>query len=135
MDTLQCAVVLAKMERFEAEVQGRIENGDLYARLLDQAGVPRIALRPDRTSVHAQLTVFVDNRDAVQQALKREGIPSAVHYPIPLNRQPAYASLPVPFATPLADLAAARVMSLPMSGTLGAADIERVVKAVSAACR
>ena len=64
MDTLQCAVVLAKLERFEWELQRRAEIGARYERLL--AAAKRVKVRPDRDSVWAQYTVFVDQRDAVR---------------------------------------------------------------------
>jgi UDP-2-acetamido-2-deoxy-ribo-hexuluronate aminotransferase len=69
----------------------------------------------------------------VQAALQAQGIPTAVHYPIPLNRQPAYAALCCPDCTPRADEAAARVLSLPMSADLNEADQDRVVQALAAA--
>ena len=93
MDTLQCAIVLAKMERFEWEVQQRHEIGERYNQRLDQAGIARIQQRPERTSVYAQYTVMVPNRKALQKRLAEAGIPTAVHYPVPLNEQPAYKHL------------------------------------------
>jgi UDP-2-acetamido-2-deoxy-ribo-hexuluronate aminotransferase len=130
MDTLQCAVVLAKLERFEWELQRRSELGARYQRLLAEAGIPAVAVRPDRNSVWAQMTVFVEHRAEVQAALQSQGIPTAVHYPIPLNRQPAYAHTCCPGCTPQADAAAARVLSLPMSADLTEADQDRVVAAL-----
>jgi UDP-2-acetamido-2-deoxy-ribo-hexuluronate aminotransferase len=135
MDTLQCAVVLAKLERFDWELQRRAELGARYQRLLGEAGVPMVAVRPDRNSVWAQMTVFVERRAEVQAALQSQGIPTAVHYPIPLNRQPAYARLCCPDCTPRADAAAARVMSLPMSADLAEADQDRVVQVLASALR
>lgn len=89
MDTLQCAIVLAKLERFDWEVEQRLKIGARYNELM--AGkVPTVIQRPDRTSVFAQYTVFVDNRDQVQEILKKAGIPTAVHYPVPLHLQSAY---------------------------------------------
>ena len=89
MDTIQCAVVLAKLERFHWEVEQRQILGDRYNGAL--AGViPFVVQRSDRTSVFAQYTVFAEGRDELQQLLKSEGIPTAVHYPLPLNEQQAY---------------------------------------------
>ncbi len=118
MDTLQCAIVLAKLERFDWEIEQRLALGSRYNSLLDAAGIARIQQRPDRDSVFAQYTVLLDNREAVQAALQSAGIPTAVHYPVPLNRQPAYRHLGDPDQTPVADQLAARVMSLPMSPDL-----------------
>ncbi len=133
MDTLQCAVVLAKLERFDWELQRRAELGARYQRLLGEAGIPVVAVRPDRNSVWAQMTVFVERRAELQAALQAQGIPTAVHYPIPLNRQPAYAHRCCPDCTPRADEAAARVLSLPMSADLTEADQDRVVAALAEA--
>ena len=132
MDTLQCAIVLAKLERFDWEVQQRMALGDRYNQLCDAAGIARMAQREDRTSVFAQYTVRVANRAQVQDRLKAAGIPTAVHYPIPLNRQPAYLEL-CSTPTPVADQLAAEVMSLPMSADLPPAQQDAVVQALQAA--
>ena len=130
MDTLQCAIVQAKLERFDWEVQMRHETGERYNQLLDQAGIVRIQQRPDRTSVYAQYTVMVPNREAVQQRLKQQGIPTAVHYPVPLNEQPAYKHLCCRDCTPISQQIAKQVMSLPMSADLSRADQDKIVSAL-----
>ena len=124
MDTLQCAIVLAKLERFEWEVQQRMEIGQRYTdeilSLRAQRSNPAHVditpptIRPERTSVYAQYTVMVPNREALQKRLAEAGIPTAVHYPVPLNEQPAYKHLCCPDCTPVAQQLAKRVMSLPM---------------------
>lgn len=123
MDTLQCAIVLAKLERFDWEVQRRLEIGQKYNDLVDEQCIQRVQQRPDRTSVFAQYTVMVDRREQVQEKLKQAGIPTAVHYPFPLNQQPAYQQLCGPDCTPVSNQLAQRVMSLPMG-----ADIEMEVQ-------
>ena len=136
LDTLQAAVLLAKLERFEWELAQRANIGARYERLL--AGVERtthITGRPDRNSVHAQFTVMVDARADVQAALKAAGVPTAVHYPKPLNLQPAYAAYCCPDCCPVSSRLAARVLSLPMSADLSEADQDRVVEALVAALR
>jgi len=135
MDTLQCAIVLAKLERFDWEVQKRYEIGERYNQLLDQVGagaIARVQLRPDRTSVYAQYTIFTENREELQQKLKEQDIPTAVHYPVPLNEQPAYKHLCCPDCTPVAKAIAKRVMSLPMSSDLSAEDQDKIVNALGA---
>jgi UDP-2-acetamido-2-deoxy-ribo-hexuluronate aminotransferase len=130
MDTLQCAVVLAKLERFEWEVKQRMEIGQSYNDLIlskqsispgavDHEAIQPPTLRPDRTSVYAQYTVMLPNRDVVQKRLADAGIPTAVHYPVPLNEQPAYQHLCCPDCTPVAKKLAHLVMSLPMGADLG----------------
>jgi UDP-2-acetamido-2-deoxy-ribo-hexuluronate aminotransferase len=131
MDTLQCAVVLAKLERFAWELQRRHELGARYGRLL--AGLPglqTLAVRPDRECVWGQYTVFVERRAEVQAALQARGIPTAVHYPKPLHRQPAYAAYAPASDCPRSEQVAERVLSLPMSADLSLADQDRVVAAL-----
>jgi UDP-2-acetamido-2-deoxy-ribo-hexuluronate aminotransferase len=127
MDTLQCSIVLAKLERFDWEVQQRLEKGNLYNQTLDQAGIFRVQQRPDRTSVFAQYTVLVNEREALQKYLAEAGIPTAVHYPVPLNEQPAYKHLCCPDCTPVSSQVAQKVMSLPISPDLPQQTIQDIV--------
>jgi UDP-2-acetamido-2-deoxy-ribo-hexuluronate aminotransferase len=130
MDTLQCAIVLGKLERFDWELAQRARIGARYDALLDAAGIERVQVRSDRNSVWGQYTVMVDGRDAVQAALQASGVPTAVHYPKPLHRQPAYAAYGQPEACPVSLRAAERVMSLPMGADLSELQQERVVAAL-----
>jgi len=112
MDTLQAAILLAKLEIFPQEVEARNSIGEAYTQALkDIVTTPYI--EPHNTSVYAQYTIQVDNRDELQQKLKQQGIPTAVHYPIPLNKQPAFAHLEVSDCS-VAEKVAERVVSLPM---------------------
>ena len=123
MDTLQCAVVLGKLERFEWELAQRRILGEHYAALLtDVPGLRLLAVRPDRDCVWAQYTVFVAQRDQFQAALKEHRIPTAVHYPKPLHHQPAYADFCCPDCCPVSVQAGEQVMSLPMSADLSKAN-------------
>ena len=135
MDTLQCAVVLAKLERFEWELQRRREVGARYKALLKGSSVGLPIVRADRDSVWAQFTVFVDQRDAAQAALCECGIPTAVHYPRPLHHQEAYAALCCPECCPVSIQAGRVVLSLPMSADLTAAQQDRVIGALGEALR
>lgn len=128
MDTLQCAIVLAKLERFVLEVEQRLAIGERYNRLMDEAGVTRIQQRPDRTSVFAQYTIITQEREATQQRLSGAGIPTAVHYPVPLNEQPAYKHLCCADCTPEAQKLAKKVMSLPMHPDIRYEQQERITK-------
>ncbi len=128
LDTIQAAVLLAKLERFEWELHRRAEIGARYKALLQ--GVEQVTVRPDRNSVFAQFTVMVDDRAAVQAALKAAGVPTAVHYPKPLNLQPAYAKHCCPECCPVSSRLAARVLSLPMSPDLSESDQDRVAVAL-----
>ena len=128
LDTIQAAVLLAKLERFDWELAQRALIGARYQALLQ--GVEQVVVRPDRTSVFAQFTVLVDSRADLQAALKAAGVPTAVHYPKPLNQQPAYARHCCPECCPVSTRLAARVLSLPMSADLSQADQDRVVTAL-----
>ena len=139
MDTLQCAIVLAKLERFEWEVVQRENLGKRYTELMSSLLVQQgssgveispLAVRPDRTSVYAQYTVVTSQRDVVQRGLSEAGIPTAVHYPIPLNEQPAYRHLCCPDCTPVAKAMSAKVMSLPISSDLAPETLKHIVEAV-----
>jgi UDP-2-acetamido-2-deoxy-ribo-hexuluronate aminotransferase len=129
MDTLQCAIVLAKLERFDWEVEQRIKIGAEYNQLLT-GKVKTVTQRPDRTSVFAQYTVFVESRENVQAALKDKDIPTAVHYPVPMHVQPAYAHFCCPECCPESVKAAERVMSLPMYPDMRLVDQNQVVNLI-----
>jgi UDP-2-acetamido-2-deoxy-ribo-hexuluronate aminotransferase len=127
MDTLQCAIVLAKLERFDWEVEQRKAIGQRYTDLITSsqtgkgaAAITTPTIRADRTSVYAQYTVFAPDREALQKRLAAAGVPTAVHYPVPLNEQPAYKHLCCPDCTPVAQKLAKVVMSLPMDSDLKA---------------
>lgn len=130
MDTMQCAIILAKLERFAWEVEQRIAIGQRYNTLLDELGIVRVQQRPDRNSVFAQYTFFSDQRKALQLRLTELGIPSAVHYPVPLNEQPAYKHLCCSDCTPIARKISQTVISLPMGPDLSADDQLYIVNAL-----
>lgn len=133
MDTLQCAIVLAKLERFEWEIARRLDIGARYQALLDGLPVQKLALRPDRNCVWAQFTLHLENRSQVQERLSAAGVPTAVHYPKPLHQQPAYAQWAQGQSFPHAERAAQRVMSLPMSADLSEAQQDQVIQALAQA--
>jgi UDP-2-acetamido-2-deoxy-ribo-hexuluronate aminotransferase len=129
MDTLQCAIVLAKLGLFDWELAQRRRAAATYDALL--AGkVGLIGRAPDRTSAFAQYTVLVERRDEVQRALQDAGVPTAVHYPVPIHLQPAYAHVSGDAACPVARALADKVMSLPMGPYLPDEDIRRVCAAL-----
>jgi UDP-2-acetamido-2-deoxy-ribo-hexuluronate aminotransferase len=125
MDTLQCAVVLAKLERFGWELEQRRNAAAAYDALLRPV-VEVVACQPDRTSVYAQYTVLLEERERVRQALEVADIPTAVHYPVPIHQQPAYAHLAGGERYPVSESMAARVLSLPMGPYLDLASAYRV---------
>ncbi|HEX7054646.1 MAG TPA: DegT/DnrJ/EryC1/StrS family aminotransferase [Burkholderiales bacterium] len=137
MDSIQCAVVLAKLARFDWEIERRIALGRRYDALL--AGLaPRLRplrVKPGRTSVYGQYTVRSSERDALQEALKAKGIPTAVHYPLSLHQQPAYAAGYKGQSFPASEKLAREVLSLPFSADLQESDQERIVRALEQALK
>ena len=140
LDAMQAAILLAKMEAFDDEVAARGRLGARYTELLEQAcadsgrrvHTPWVAA--NCTSVYAQYTIEVDDRAAVEASLKRAGIPTAVHYPVPLHLQPVFAPCGLgPGSFPVSEAAAARVISLPMHPYLTDQQQQTVVAAVRTA--
>jgi UDP-2-acetamido-2-deoxy-ribo-hexuluronate aminotransferase len=152
LDTLQAAILLPKLANFELEIAQRqkvaARYSDLFSQLRGFEGnaaisghtqVGESAVRDSlfpvtpyielhNTSVFAQYTIRVKTRSGLEEALKQVGIPSAVHYPIPLNRQPAVADAGV--NQPRSELAASQVISLPMHPYLTVTDQQKVVSEI-----
>ncbi|MDR0210302.1 MAG: DegT/DnrJ/EryC1/StrS family aminotransferase [Pseudomonas putida] len=132
LDTLQAAILLSKLEIFEEEIRLRNEVAKRYDLLLKEVeGVTTPYVEPHNTSVYAQYTVRVAQREHVQQKLKDAGIPTAVHYPIPLNKQPAVADYNASLS--IGDEVACQVLSLPMHPYLRE-EHQRLVAAALKAC-
>lgn len=125
LDTIQAAILLPKLEILDEEIALRQEVAKRYQTLLNEAGIMTTPTVLDgNVSVFAQYTIQVEDRDAVQAKLKEAGIPTAVHYPIPLNKQPAVADGSI--VLPIGDLIAQRVMSLPMHPYLDTTDQHQI---------
>jgi UDP-2-acetamido-2-deoxy-ribo-hexuluronate aminotransferase len=145
MDTIQCAVLLAKWPRFGWELCERQRIGRRYSEeILERvpgaialtrnsdlatfnAPVAVLASEAESPSVYAQYTLLLQDRHAVQERFKAAGIPTAVHYPVPMSRQPAYQHWVLDQDTPIADRLAKHVISLPMSPDLAKSDQDRVI--------
>lgn len=129
LDTLQAAILLPKLDIFSRELELREQVARRYACLLGAAGIAAPFIEDHNHSAWAQYTVQVEARDKVQEHFKAAGVPTAVHYPIPLNRQPAVhddtASLPV------GDSIAERVMSLPMHPYLQESSLSVIVETLA----
>jgi UDP-2-acetamido-2-deoxy-ribo-hexuluronate aminotransferase len=140
LDTLQAAVLLAKLEIFPDEVESRIRIGARYSQLIEEAFAkesdparkvvtPYIA--PDCTSVYAQYTIEVADRAKVEQGMKARGVPTAVHYPVPLHLQPVFGNLGQGVGSfPVSEAVGNRVISLPMHPYLTEAQQAQVVAAL-----
>jgi UDP-2-acetamido-2-deoxy-ribo-hexuluronate aminotransferase len=131
MDTIQAAVLLAKLEVFDAELERRGHVAARYAELL--AGVVKTPVTADgNTSVHAQYTIEVEESDEFQRAMKARGVPTTVHYPEALHLQPALARFGHRRGDfPIAEAAAGRVVSLPMHPYLDGREIVAIARAVA----
>jgi len=130
LDTLQAAILLPKLDLLEEEIQLRNRAAENYAHLLHEAGIDTGPfVEAHNVSAWAQYTIRVNNRDYVQEMLKKAGVPTAVHYPIPLNKQPAVEDGAVRLS--VGDEAAQFVMSLPMHPYLSGSDQSHVIHALS----
>jgi len=132
-DTLQAAVLLAKLPHFQDEVEARGRIGARYSELLREAVVvPEVAA--GNTHVYAQYTIRTHDRDAVAAELKEQGIPTAIYYPKCLHEQPVFAHLGYQLgAFPESEKASREVLSLPMHPFLSDADQDQIVAAVKSA--
>ena len=130
LDTLQAAILLVKLEALDEEIACRSALSVRYAAALgDLVEVP--APLVGGRSAWAQYTIRVAGRDRLAAALGRRGIPTAIHYPRPLHRQPAYAHFPTaPGGLPVAESLARRVLSLPIHPDLDPADQARIIAAI-----
>lgn len=130
MDTLQAAVLLAKLKVFDDEVAARARIGARYNELLGKSVVTPF-IEAENSSVYAQYTVQVENRADVQKKLSELGVPTAVHYPVPLHLQPVFAGLgQCKGSFLIAEAASDRVMSLPMHPYMTEETIQKIVSAL-----
>jgi dTDP-4-amino-4,6-dideoxygalactose transaminase len=135
LDTIQAAVLIEKLKIFPEEMVARERIARRYAAgLADVAAVPRLAA--GSTSVWAQYTLRLEpgRRDELAVALKRQGIPTAIYYPMPLHRQQCYQHFPiVEGGAPVGERLAEEVISLPMHAYLNEATQDRIIAAVRGA--
>lgn len=116
LDAIQAAILNVKLKYFDEEVQKRNIIGQSYIDLLSDKGIKTPIIKEGRTSVYAQFTIQVDNRQEYIDKLKNNGIPTAIHYPKPLHLQECYAFLNYSLGDfPISEKAANEVFSLPMS--------------------
>jgi UDP-2-acetamido-2-deoxy-ribo-hexuluronate aminotransferase len=132
LDTLQCAILIEKLKRYDWELEQRNRIAGAYNEGFTALGSKCIApkLRPDRGSVWAQYTVLVADRDRFAAKLKEKGVPTSVHYPSPLHHQPVYAHLREKYSCPVAERVSRQCISLPMWPDMTDEQVAQVVKAV-----
>lgn len=133
LDTIQCAILLAKMERYPWEVEQRQKIATRYTEKIQALGSEEIktpVTRTDRTNVWAQYTLTVPQRDQFQKRMQELGVPTAVHYPITMADQPAYRELCRTHDIPVSRQAAQTVVSLPMHADLTEDVQDQIVEAI-----
>ncbi len=135
LDTLQAAILKVKLRHFEDEIAARQQVAEWYDQsLAGETDVVLPTILTHNSSVWAQYTIRVPYRNALQDYLKAQGVPTAVHYPIPLHRQDAFAShRQNDLSIPNTETASAQVVSLPMHPFMTKADVMTVTSAVKAA--
>lgn len=133
LDTLQAAILLPKLDILAEEIDLRQKVAGRYNELLAPLGIATPQVEAHNVSAWAQYTVRVPNRESVQAALRVAGVPTAVHYPIPLNQQPAVADRDV--GLPEGDSAAREVLSLPMHPYLPEDQARHIAQALEGAIK
>ncbi len=130
LDTIQAAILIEKLKIFEDEIEKRNSVAKRYNDAF--AGSNRLVsprVIEGAVSTWAQYTLQVENRAKFQDDLKVAGVPTAVHYPIPLSKQKAYAHYPA-VPTPVSETLSQKVISLPMHPYLDEATQDRIIQAV-----
>ena len=137
LDTMQAAVLLAKLGIFDDELTLRQQAADRYAECLAGSGVTLPILDEGATSSWAQYVIRLPHgtdRQAVQDRMKADGVPTAVYYPRPMHTQKPYARYPVAKGgLAVTEALAADVLALPMHPYLSQADQDKVADALTAA--
>ncbi len=130
-DTIQAGFLLEKLVIFPEEIELRQQVADRYQQLLPES-IKKPTIKSHNTSVFAQYTFETDDRDMLQEELKKRGIPTAVHYPAGLHEQPIFKKLyPGSRQFPNTEHAARRVLSIPMHPYLSFTDQKKIAAALS----
>jgi len=129
LDAIQAAVLLVKLKYFNEEVEQREEIGKRYTKLLKDSDIITPYVKNDRNSVYAQYSIRVKNRDKVISRLNEQGIPTAVHYPMPLHLQECFGYLGYKEGDfEVAEKVSKEIMSLPMSPFLDKKDQDKIIE-------
>ncbi len=131
LDSIQAAILIEKLSVFEAEIESRQRVAARYNLALAEATQTPVVI-PGATSVWANYTLQVENRDRARVKLEEAGIPTAVYYPKPLHQRAAYRDFPrAPQGLPVSETLARKVLSLPLHAYLRDADQDRIIEAVT----
>jgi dTDP-4-amino-4,6-dideoxygalactose transaminase len=132
LDELQAAILAAKLPFLAKENARRLEIGNRYDAAFAELPLRRIATRAGSVPARHIYPIRIESRDALREHLSARGVETAVHYPVPLHRQPAYAFLGgQPGAFPVSEKACETVVSLPLHAALTDEQVEAVVAAVT----
>ena len=124
LDTIQAAILLEKLKIFKKEIKNRKRIAEKYNNFMEKNGIQKIEVNKYVSSVYAQYTIKVKNRDRIQKLLKDDGISTAVYYPLPLNYQKPYRKYSS--KTPNAKKLSQEVLSIPFDPYLTNNEIEIV---------
>ncbi len=128
LDAIQAAILNVKLKYFDKEISTRQKIGEHYSDMLFTCKLITPYIKADRTSVYAQYSIRVKDREKVIEALSQKGIPTAVHYPMALHLQEAFADLGYKDGDfPVAEKVSKEIMSLPMSPYLSQEQQEYIV--------
>ena len=132
LDTIQAAILLAKLENYPKEIKQRQAVATAYSEKLDNSVIKPI-VKEERSSVWAQYSIRIKDRDQMQNKLKEAGIPTAVHYPMPLHLQECFQYLDYKKGDfPVAENVSDEIMSLPMNPFLSEEEIITVTQSFHA---
>ena len=131
LDAVQAAVLNVKLKHFDKEVKARDEIGSRYSDLLEDADVITPKIAEYNTSVFAQYSIRVKEREVMVAQLGAKEIPTAVHYPVPLHLQEAFANLGYNKGDfPISEEVSTQIMSLPMSPYLSEHQQDFIVQTI-----
>jgi UDP-2-acetamido-2-deoxy-ribo-hexuluronate aminotransferase len=129
LDTIQAAILLPKLEILNNEIEARNTLSEHYiSGLKNVSSLKTPIIADDRTSAWAQFTIISDEREKIKEKLNNSGVPTAIHYPLPLNRQPAVLDETV--SLPIGDALANKVLSLPMHAYMRDDERQSVISAM-----
>ena len=128
LDTLQAAILLAKLKILDEEIDARNTIAKFYSKNLNNPEITPPFIADGNKSAWAQYTLSIKRRDFWKQKLEAVGIPTAIYYPLPLNKQPAVANFEI--SLPNGEYLADHVLSLPCSPSLTTGQLELIIKSL-----
>jgi dTDP-4-amino-4,6-dideoxygalactose transaminase len=132
MDVLQASILMERLKKLDEVISVRQKNAGIYDSLFDKDFVSRPQPRENCVDTFHTYVIQVDNRDRLRNYLKKAGIETAIHYPIPIHLQPAAKFLGYKRGDfPVCERQSERILSLPIHQNLQTNEIERVAKAIN----